>query len=417
MAAGYTMGIVIGAFDRGGEEYWSVGMARRGSATALDEHTVFEIGSVTKVFTATLLALMAEKGEVRLDQPVGELLPASVRVPARNGAVIRLVDLATHTSGLPRLPSNLDPADVENPYADYSVADLYRFLGDYRLAREIGARYEYSNLGAGLLGHALALRAGEDYEGLVLKRIAAPLGMSSTRIRLGPEVERRRAQGHQGDIEVPAWDLPALAGAGALRSTAADLVRFLKANLGILAAPPELAAALRATHAPRVPTGSQGSSVALGWHVLERAGRRVVWHNGQTGGFHSFAGFDPQASRGAVVLTNSSYDVDDLGFALLDAGEVRSVRRPATVGRDVLKEYVGRYAIPPSFVVTISLDAGGLALQVAGQPKLRLYAESEESFFVTVADARLTFVRDSTGAVTRLRLRQGGAEVAAPRVP
>src|SRR5208283_4407870 len=119
---------------------------------ALDGDTVFEIGSITKVFTALLLADMAQRGEVALTDPVSKYLPKGVKMPGRNGHAIMLQDLATHTSGLPRLPSNMKPKDFMNPYADYTPELLYQFLSSYELPRDPGSKWEYSNLGAGLLG-------------------------------------------------------------------------------------------------------------------------------------------------------------------------------------------------------------------------------------------------------------------------
>ena len=196
--------------------------------------TIFEIGSATKVFTSLLLADMVQRGEVALNDPVAKFLPAGVSVPERNGRQITLVDLATHTSGLPRLPANLNPKDPNNPYADYTPEQLYQFLSSYQLPRDIGAQYEYSNLGGGLLGFALARRAGMSYEALVKSRICDPLGMKDTGITLTPEMKARFAVGHdQGLARVENWDLPTLAGAGALRSTANDLLAFVSANIGL----------------------------------------------------------------------------------------------------------------------------------------------------------------------------------------
>src|SRR5512132_4333622 len=138
------------------------------------------MGSATKVFTSLLLADSVRRGEVALSDPASKYLPPDVKIPERGGRQITLQDLATHTSGLPRLPSNLAAKDASNPYADYTVAQLYAFLSAYQLTRDIGSKYEYSNLGAGLLGHLLARRAGVDYETLVRTRITGPLGMNST---------------------------------------------------------------------------------------------------------------------------------------------------------------------------------------------------------------------------------------------
>src|SRR5437762_3782146 len=199
------IGIVVATLEKGKpRRIFSAGSS--GSATPLDGNTVFEIGSITKTFTSALLADMVERGEVKLDDPVSKFLPATVRVPSRGGKQITLLDLATQSSGLPRLPNNLSPKNILNPYADYSVQQLYDFLSHYELTRDIGSQFEYSNLGGGLLGHALSLRAGKSYEALVIERILEPLGMHDTRITLTPEMREHFAVGHSANGTVmPPW--------------------------------------------------------------------------------------------------------------------------------------------------------------------------------------------------------------------
>ena len=155
-----SVGIVIGVIDANGRRIVSHGSLEKDDKRPLDGDTVFEIGSITKVFTALLLTEMAQKGEVRLDDPIAKYLPATVKVPERGGRQISLVDLATHTSGLPRMPANFRPKDPANPYADYTDEQLYSFLSSYDLIRDVGLKFEYSNLGFGLLGQGLAQRAG-----------------------------------------------------------------------------------------------------------------------------------------------------------------------------------------------------------------------------------------------------------------
>ena len=285
-------------------------------SVALNDHTVFEIGSITKVFTATLLADMVERGEVKLDDPVARYLPATVSVPQRNGRQITLVDLATHSSGLPRLMTNMRPADPRNPYADYSVDQLYAFLSGHTLTRDIGAQYEYSNVGMGLLGHALALRAGQSYEALVTSRILQPLGMTETAITLPPGLKERLALGFTLDGSRAAnWDIPTLAGAGALRSTVHDMLVFAQANL--VPGRSSLSRAMQRTLEVRRPTGRFGMSIGLGWHIRHTDGREVHWHNGGTGGYRTWIGFDRDRRVAAVVLTNSAEGADDFGFELV----------------------------------------------------------------------------------------------------
>ena len=213
---------------------------------------MFEIGSVTKVFTAALLAEMAGRGEVGIDQPVAELLPPGVRMPSRRGEPITLAHLAEHTSALPRLPGNLwaTVTDQKNPYRDYRVAHLYEYLGGAGVGFPPGTGAAYSNLGAGLLGHVLALRAGLPYDELLAERILRPLGLTDTGIALSADQASRLAPGHDAMGKPTSnWDLPTLAGAGALRSTADEMLTFLRANLDPPGTP--AGAALRACHAPR----------------------------------------------------------------------------------------------------------------------------------------------------------------------
>ncbi len=237
---------------------------------------IYEIGSITKVFTAVLLADMVNRGEVALADPLAKFLPKSVKVLERNGKQITLQDLATHRSGLPRLPTNLAPKDPTNPYADYTVENLYTFLNSYALPRDIGAQEEYSNLGMGLLGHALALRAGKGYEALLRERILTPLSMTSTVITLTPALRARLAPGHDAKgAPVPNWDLPTLAGAGAIRSSVNDMLKFAGAACGIQQTP--LAAAFAVSQGP----------VRLAWQQSTRFPEPVLWHNGGTGGYMS----------------------------------------------------------------------------------------------------------------------------------
>jgi CubicO group peptidase (beta-lactamase class C family) len=195
-----------------------------------DEHTIFEIGSITKVFTTLVLADMVLRGEVALDDPAQKYLPETVQMPTWQGQQISLLHLATHTSSLPRLPDNLEKTikDQANPYANYQVSDMYEFLSSYKLKRPIGSKEAYSNLGMGLLGHVLGLVAGKSYEELVRERILRPLGLNDTSITLNSDQQKRVAPGHTSDGKITAnWDTPSLLGAGALRSTVQDVLSFM----------------------------------------------------------------------------------------------------------------------------------------------------------------------------------------------
>jgi CubicO group peptidase (beta-lactamase class C family) len=201
-------------------------------ALSLDGESVFEIGSMTKVFTGILLADMVRRGEVDLADSVADLLPPDIRVPARSGKMITLLDLTTHFSGLPFMPTNLAPANPENPFEDYTVKQLYECISGYDLQRDPGDRFEYSNVAVGLLGHVLALRAGTTYAALVSDRILRRLGMSHTAVTFTPWMKDHLVRGHdRAGNPVANWDFPALAGMGGLRSTMNDMLAFAAANL------------------------------------------------------------------------------------------------------------------------------------------------------------------------------------------
>jgi serine-type D-Ala-D-Ala carboxypeptidase/endopeptidase len=263
------VGIVVGVIDTKGRRVVSYGSLEKGDKRPLDGETLFEIGSITKVFTALLLTDMAQRGEVKLDDPIAKYVPSSAKIPQRDGKQITLVDLATHTSGLPRMPGNFTPKDPANPYIDYTEDQLYAFLSSYELTRDVGVKFVYSNLGFGLLGQGLARRNGTDYETLVETRICEPLGMKSTRITLTPEMEQRFAAGHSSDlVTVSRWDLPSLAGAGALRSSTNDMLKFLAAAMGY--SQTKLAPAFKALLSVKRPTGQAFIDSAMGWTVKTR---------------------------------------------------------------------------------------------------------------------------------------------------
>lgn len=326
LADGHPGGVVIG-FLHGDETSVQPFGAVDSTGTSLTARTVFEIGSITKTFTGLLLAEQVERGRMHLSDPVAAFLPDSLAMPARDSS-ITLAHLATHRSGLPRLPSNLgDSASPWDPYATYGDSALYAFLDTHQLARAPGTSYEYSNLGMGLLGHVLARQADTTYAALVRRRIAEPLGLSDTRIHLSATQKDRFAQGHnRAGAPAASWHFEALAGAGALRSTAADLLTYLRAHRKAAdetsTEASTLDRAMRRALAPRAATSSDSTRIGLAWHVTTRDDRRIAWHNGGTGGFRSFAGLDRATGLGVVLLTNTALASDvvtEAGFRLIEA--------------------------------------------------------------------------------------------------
>ena len=412
------VGIVVGVIDRHGRRIVAYGAAALDDSRPLDGDTVFEIGSITKVFTALALAEMVERGEVALDDPVVKYLPPGVTVPERDGRQITLAHLATHTSGLPREPGNLSPGDRPNALADYSVDQLHQFLSGYELRRDIGASHIYSNLGGGLLGHVLALRAGVDYETLVRERITGPLGMTSTGMTPAPELQSRMAAGHDRNLRpVANIELPTLAGAGALRSSASDLLTFLAAELGYVETP--LKAALSGQLKLRRATETQDVQ-ALGWVISPSEAGEVVWHTGLTDGFRCFMGFERERRAGAVVLTNTaSTRNDDIGVHLLSGARLSPPppeRQAIPLGASVLERYVGRYQFSPTADLVVIRRGERIFVKLPGRRAIEMFPETPTAFFLKVWDSQLTFNVDRQGRVTGLVTHQNGRDRPAARV-
>jgi Beta-lactamase class C and other penicillin binding proteins len=389
----------------------------------LDGNSVFEIGSISKVFTATVLAELVQEGKVSLADPVQKFLPAGVHVPSRSGKQITLGNLSEQNSGLPRMPTNFTPADPANPYADYRAPQMYEFLSGYQLTRDPGAQFEYSNLGVGLLGHALSLATGQSYEEMERTRVWEPLGMEHTAITMTPWMKSHLALGHDPTGKIASnWDLDVLAGAGAIRSTTYDMLKFADANLH-----PERGALQRAmafAQAERAPAGGPTLGIGLNWISRHTGGDTIVWHNGGTGGYRTFLGLLPSRKMAVVVMTNSGGDgADDVGMHLLDP-TIPLIPKPAPrkqyttieLPEATLARYVGTYAFAPTFALEVAVEGGALWAQATGQSRFRLWPSAETEFFVKEVDAQVTFVRDADGKVTSLVLHQNGQNPTATKV-
>jgi serine-type D-Ala-D-Ala carboxypeptidase/endopeptidase len=302
LAQAASGGITIGIVQHGERRVFAFGTGKLDS--------IYEIGSLSKTFTGLILAQMIEQGLVKADEPVRQLLPAGTVVkPA--GEEITLLDLTTQHSGLPRMPDNFKPTNPENPYADYRAANLYEYVSAHGLEKTGTPKFLYSNLGVGLLGQALADRAGVTYPKLLAQQVTEPLGLRDTVVSLSAAQQRRFIEGHSADHRVAhAWDLDALAGAGAIRSTANDLLTYLEAQLH-----PEkvashgsaktrtLPAALKLSQEPRSDV-APGTQIAFNWLYVTADG--TYWHNGGTGGYSSYAFFNPKNDYAGIVLFNTT---------------------------------------------------------------------------------------------------------------
>ena len=316
--------LFVGMIDEDGtEHYYYYGQTAYNNGKAIDENTVFEIGSVTKVFTSLLLADMVEKGEVNLNDPIDKFLPEYLNVPSKNGIKITLLDLATHKSGLPREADNIPLYDLD-AYVNYDKEQLYDYLSNHELSRDVGSQYEYSNTGGLLLGHVLSLHSGKSYEQLLQERVWDKLEMKNTCIKQCGNLREKFATPHALDKPMMEFNVSEdLAGAGGIRSSGKDMLSFLSYAMGLKDS--NLKNSFELTQNANHQINDQ-LSVGLGWHMLHENDddRTFIWHNGRTLGFTSFIGFDPKTNHGVVVLSNSNTLVDDIGIWLLKHGHSSS---------------------------------------------------------------------------------------------
>ncbi|RKH64689.1 serine hydrolase domain-containing protein [Corallococcus llansteffanensis] len=333
VALGANVGIVVGVSQAGQRSTFSYGERRLGTGEPLTADTIFEIGSVTKAFTAVALAQMHLRGELGLDDPLQDFLPPGVRVPTRGEGVITLRHLANHTSGLPRQPTNMD-TDRDDPYAGYTEERMFGFLGGYALPREPGREFEYSNAGYGLLGYALGARHGTDFETALRARVLDPLGLTHTSVTLTEAQRARLAQGYHGNRAVEPLRMEGITqGGGALKSDLDDMLTFLDAAMGV--GPSPLEDAMRLTQEQTFGSFDtvyfQVDGVGLGWNLDVQDGAPIVFKNGGNIGFTAFIGFDRERQHGVVVLANSSLNPDAfttfIGLEVLK--KLRELEEPA----------------------------------------------------------------------------------------
>jgi CubicO group peptidase (beta-lactamase class C family) len=386
--------------------------------------TIFEIASLTKVFTALLLADAVSRGDVRLDDPLSAFVPIGVKVPEFAGRAITLVDLATHTSGLPLRPNNLNAApDAPNKYAGYTLNQLYAGLPEYRLAHEPGLQFEYSNLAFALLGDALARQAGQPFPDLLHRRVTAPLGLSDTRFDDDPTAAARRAQGHDMDLKPigPTGD-GALNPAGGLRSTANDLLRLLDLFLSG-AGPDDLPQAARFMLTLDRPGDGNDTRMTLGWRRTAAHGETYYWSHGSSDGSRTFMGFNPARGVAVVALADaaSGGGLDDIAWRVLDPAEpvdIKIVPRPRTVELPpaALDRVLGTYRYAPDDEMTITRGVTGLIV-TAGPSQFLIQPQSRTRFFAKGGgDLYLDFPGPASRPADRMMLHQSGKSFVYQRV-
>jgi CubicO group peptidase (beta-lactamase class C family) len=314
------------------------------------------------------------------------------------------------------MPTNFTPGDRSDPYRDYTVEQLYEFLAGATLHSEPGKQYEYSNVGSAVLGHALTLHGKQKYRSLLAERIFKPLKMEDSATMLSDEQLQRAAEPFADGRRASAWNLNLFNPAGGIRSNIVDMMRYVEAQLGQRRSSLDKAIELSHQHRRDIPTGGIG----LGWHIARDKTTR--WHNGQTGGFHTYVGFNRELDVGVVLLASSdSYQLSGLGEQLvrmLAGGQEKPAEfeKGVKVDRKTLEKYVGVYAVAPTFLLTVTLEDDRLQVQATGQDKFAVYPESATRFKYRVVEAAIVFEVDKDGRTNKLTIHQDGREIPAVRV-
>lgn len=420
-----AVGIVVGITSPAGHRIVAYGARSLKDRTPVDGRTVYDIGSLTKVFTALLLAEGVEHGRLRLDEPVRNCVSGSSGILAPTGGrKVTMADLATHTSGLPLRPDNLRSKDPDDKYAGYTEEDLLAFLSAFRPSRPPGKTYEYSNVGYGLLGLALSRCNHADFATLVRKRITAPLGMADTAIEPTAAMQSREATGYDLDVRpVRHWGMGALAPAGSLRSTADDLLKFLDAAIGLRRS--ALRPAFKEMTSVERPGGMEpATAIALGWNIYRHAGRKVVWKNGNVGGYRAFMGYETTSHTGVVALANMQTveGADDIGLHLLDPSYPVDLTVPrahiiVAIDPAILDRYIGTYRFSKTDVVTVQRDGDHLVAIAQGTGALPVAPEGNDRFYLKLVDAELTFRAFVGGHASELLWSQNGSDEVGSRIP
>lgn len=400
---GYNPSIALAVYSGGETETLLEGWANLKSKTPITEDSVFEIGSITKTMTALLLADAVIHQNATLEQTINELLPEEQSL--QSAPLITLKQLATHSSGLPRLPSGGINPFSKDPYADYSREDLLTAIANQAINSD-NQQYAYSNYGAGLLGELLAMSYRKDYQTLLSEKVLQPLGLENTYADASLVPEHRRVTGYAGQYQVPNWHFKALAGAGSVNSSIKDLIAY---GLAILNADhPELKAAIELSTTAHY--HHNGVAMGLGWHINEG----VLWHNGGTAGFRSILMIDPSQNKVVAGITNQAeHDVEDIVVHLVwPEKEMRRHDFPVEISESELEKYQGFFHNKQvDKTIQTSIKDGHLMLHFPKQPAYQLTHLGNHRFVMKLTKTRVRFETNDSNHVNRLYFKAWGDEM------
>jgi serine-type D-Ala-D-Ala carboxypeptidase/endopeptidase len=388
-----------------------------------DDSTIYEVGSVSKIFTSLLLADAVVRGRIDLNATADVANPAGIRLPSRNGRSITWLDLSTHRSGLPRIPFNLRITNFTDPYHDYDSKKAAAFLKDFKLPRQPGESQKYSNFAASILGYLVAQKEGKPYQELLRERIAEPLQMTDCTVVLSDDQRKRLATPHHVvGVATPPWTFADLPGAGEVHATIRDMLRFAQAQL--TPPPGKMGEAIELAWKQQSAADATGPAMGLGWMI--RAADQTRWHNGQTGGSHAAIFINRGTNRAVVVLCNTgALEVDPLAMRLIGktdqdtAPKEKSDQKAGAVAVDakLRKRLEGRYQLTPDFIFTVNDQNGHLMVSITNQPTQEVFPDSPTRWSYHSVDATLEFKLKKTGPATGLILHQNGLEQTARRIP
>jgi len=397
----YSMAVYID----GKSQYYYNGLANRAHNITADSLTVYEIGSITKTFTSLLAQTLIDhdKGLINWNDPIVKYLGSEL---PDFPEYIRLRHLATHTSGMPRIPDNLlAEADLIDPYVDYTAEKLMTYLKTIKKL-DTTTTPAYSNLGMGLLGHIMAKQSGLPLSELMEQYVLKPLKLKSAGLEKSYN-QQTMAKGYEMMEERPRWSFDVLSGAGAIDMNAMDLLSYLQAQMD--KSSPIYEAALK-TQKAQYRFGNR--FMGLGWFGLRTNGKTLLFHNGGTGGYRATVALSPEEDHAFVLLLNSTMEIDPLlAYYLGLLPDLPKNQKIISLADDILEEYNGVYTLSPQFKITILRTGSQLMVKATGQVASPIYPSAKDKFFSKVVDAEIHFQRDENDEIESLTLLQGGREM------
>lgn len=306
-------GFSIGVIKDTSVYFYNYGETMRGNNMLPKQHTIYEIGSVTKTFCGILLGYAITEGKLKLDDDIRKYMPGQFPNLETNKHTIEIKHLANHSSGLPVTPEDIRSQtdfDSLNPYKNYDKIKLFDYLRTVKLSSEPGQLCQYSNTGMALLGIILEKVYDKSFEELIKEKICNQNNMNNTIINLNEYQLPNFCQGYNNNgTIIPHWELGAFSAAGGIRSCTNDMVNYLRYNLM------EKDAAVKLAH---ISTINKSSNIALAWHIINtKYNNELIWHNGATYGFSCFCGFIKTKNVGIVILSNTSTNIDFIGLSIL----------------------------------------------------------------------------------------------------